>query len=116
MRLVNGTTPKEGRVEVCYDGEYRALCSSFWDELDATVLCEQLGYSVGGMFVRTYNELISIIILKCKISMHYTYVLSLILLAGLLETSTVLHSRIDSGADLITADSVCLIPLQFSQL
>ena len=111
MRLVNGTTPKEGRVEVCYDGEYRALCSSFWDELDATVLCEQLGYSMGGMFVRTYNELISIIILKCKISTHYTYVLSLILLA-----STVLRSRIDSGADLITADSVCLIPLQFSQL
>ena len=48
VRLVNGSSPEDGVVEVCYDGEYRVICDTFWDELDATVVCRQLGYSIGG--------------------------------------------------------------------
>lgn len=48
VRLVNGSTALDGVVEVCFEGEYRLICDSFWDELEARVVCSQLGYNLGG--------------------------------------------------------------------
>ena len=48
VRLVNSSSPTEGTVEVCYNGGYRVICDSFWDELDATVICRQLQFTLGG--------------------------------------------------------------------
>ena len=33
-----------GRVEVCYNGEYRPICEIGWDQLDAEVACRSVGY------------------------------------------------------------------------
>ena len=48
IRLVNGTTFYEGRVEICWNETWGTVCDGFWSTFDATVACRQLGFiSVG---------------------------------------------------------------------
>lgn len=44
IRLVNGSVPTEGRLEVCYGGVWGTITSINFDHNDARVACRQLGY------------------------------------------------------------------------
>ena len=44
VRLVDGGTPLEGRVEVRINGEWGEVCNFLWDIEDANILCAYLDF------------------------------------------------------------------------
>lgn len=65
FRLVGGSIEQEGRVEVCYNGVWGAICDSNWGQIDAYIVCRQMGYNGA---VGKYFDACSIIIFMFSFS------------------------------------------------
>ena len=48
LRLVDGPTVREGRVEICLNNAWGTVCSQLFDNLDATVVCAQMDFEREG--------------------------------------------------------------------
>ena len=46
LRIVNGSSPNEGRVEIrlSSNSDWSTVCGTFWDINDVIVACRQLGF------------------------------------------------------------------------
>ena len=55
IRLQDGSTPNEGRVELCYNNHWGTICDDLWDNDDARVVCRQAGYRPEGQLFCLYE-------------------------------------------------------------
>ena len=61
MRLVDGLSEYDGRLEIRWNSEWRSICADGWNENDVIVVCRQLNYlstsvEVEGMLVLYYTH------------------------------------------------------------
>ena len=67
MRLMEGKSQFEGRLEVCFNGRWSTFGSDGWTQINTQVICNSLGYDFSGKYVLYF---MSILKLLCDVHMR----------------------------------------------
>ena len=70
VRLVGGSVPHEGRVEICYSNQWGTVCDNYFTSTDARVVCRQLGYPVIGKMICHWAHLSCSLSLGTRLHWH----------------------------------------------
>lgn len=62
VRLVNGTSSSNGRVEYCFEGGWSALCGM--SAAASTAICRSLGFNTSCMLI-SFNLLLLLLLSSC---------------------------------------------------
>ena len=62
IRLVNGSSPLEGRLEICINNAWGTVCHDSFSKDDAEVACRQLGNITGKHFFHAVKSVCIILI------------------------------------------------------
>ena len=65
MRLVEGQSIAEGRLEICLEGQWGTVCDDLFAAADAGVACSQLGFASIG----EESFIASIILFTCSMDL-----------------------------------------------
>ena len=49
VRLTGGQSSAEGHVEICVNSVWGSVCDDSWEDNDAAVVCQELGFQGNGM-------------------------------------------------------------------
>ena len=70
VMLNGGENDREGRVEICYNGVWGTVCAdNGWDEVDANVVCQQLGFWYQGAM--TSNSCLKLVKVQYYLKMSH---------------------------------------------
>ena len=56
LRLVDGTSENNGRLEICQASVWGTICNFGWDRNDAIVACRQLGINATGIKFLSFSK------------------------------------------------------------
>ncbi len=51
FQIDGGPTDLVGNVEVCVNRTWGTVCAEGWDDIAASILCQQIGHSPNGIFL-----------------------------------------------------------------
>ena len=68
VRLVNGSSEYNGRLEVCNDGVWGTVTSDAWSHYESRVVCRQLGYSGLCQYTLLIHEFFLVFVCVCVLN------------------------------------------------
>ena len=96
IRVVGGSTPSEGTVEICFNNLWGLIGDHLWGNADTEVACRQLGYSVEGIHMM-YNIILNIYFFHQNVSQkHHLFYASISMLV-LLVCQLLLKCSFNAG-------------------